>query len=193
MMPSTYVNHRTSLLIVVAAEGNLASPMLWNAKWEGSIQLDTMRQQFVTNHISNQIKIAAIRLKLQKMIHLCVCQQENTGGKGKKLARRSEHLWHMQEKEKKDNYLLMHREKCKNFRTFVAMVNRILGRDAKMMLKQMVKQLALKWTCHVSVTQNYVNQTVQVAILHATHQCLRGARALHFPAPLSRPHLLTYT
>eukprot|EP00957_Ditylum_brightwellii_P185349 14113240-Ditylum_brightwellii.AAC.1 len=46
-----------------------------------------------------------------------------------------------------------------------------------MMCKQLAKQLALKWACHVSVTQNYVNQTVQVAILRATYQCIQGARA----------------
>eukprot|EP00957_Ditylum_brightwellii_P081055 6164733-Ditylum_brightwellii.AAC.1 len=46
-----------------------------------------------------------------------------------------------------------------------------------MMPKQMTKQLALVWACHVSVTQNYVSQTVHVATLHATYQCLRGARA----------------
>eukprot|EP00957_Ditylum_brightwellii_P002933 224115-Ditylum_brightwellii.AAC.1 len=46
-----------------------------------------------------------------------------------------------------------------------------------MMFKQLAKQLALKWACHVSVAQKYVNQMVQVAILRATRQCIRGARA----------------
>eukprot|EP00957_Ditylum_brightwellii_P047850 3634434-Ditylum_brightwellii.AAC.2 len=57
------------------------------------------------------------------------------------------------------------------------MVAGILGHEAKIMCKQLAEQLALKWACHVSVTQKYMNQMVQVAILQATHQCIQGARA----------------
>eukprot|EP00957_Ditylum_brightwellii_P059316 4502955-Ditylum_brightwellii.AAC.1 len=57
------------------------------------------------------------------------------------------------------------------------MVDGILGREAKMMCKQLAKQLALKWVCHVLVTQQYVNQTVQVAILRSVHRCVSGAQA----------------
>eukprot|EP00957_Ditylum_brightwellii_P202683 15331283-Ditylum_brightwellii.AAC.1 len=53
----------------------------------------------------------------------------------------------------------------------------ILGREAKMMCKQLAKQLALKWAQPVLVTQQYVNQTVQVAILRSMHRCIRGVRA----------------
>eukprot|EP00957_Ditylum_brightwellii_P098881 7533056-Ditylum_brightwellii.AAC.1 len=60
-----------------------------------------------------------------------------------------------QEKEKKDKYLPLCREQRKNFTPFVATVDRILGREAKMMCKQLAKQLALKWACHVAVTQQY--------------------------------------
>eukprot|EP00957_Ditylum_brightwellii_P143730 10950584-Ditylum_brightwellii.AAC.1 len=72
----------------------------------------------------------------------------------------------VQEKEKKDKYLPMCRVQQKNFTLFVATVDGILGTEAKMMCKQLANQLALKWACHISVTQKYVNQTVQVAILH---------------------------
>eukprot|EP00957_Ditylum_brightwellii_P061924 4699480-Ditylum_brightwellii.AAC.1 len=47
-----------------------------------------------------------------------------------------------------------------------------------MMCKQLAKQLALKWGCPILVTQQYVNQTVQVAILRSVHRCIRGVRAL---------------
>eukprot|EP00957_Ditylum_brightwellii_P124573 9494300-Ditylum_brightwellii.AAC.1 len=50
-----------------------------------------------------------------------------------------------QEKKKKDKYLLMCREQQKNFTPFVAMVDGILDKEAKMMCKQLAKQLALKW------------------------------------------------
>eukprot|EP00957_Ditylum_brightwellii_P109686 8366668-Ditylum_brightwellii.AAC.1 len=83
-----------------------------------------------------------------------------------------------QEKKKKNKYLPMCREQRKNFTPFIAMVDRILGRDAKMMCKQLAKQLALKWTCHILVTQQYVNQTVQVVILCSVHCCIRGVWAL---------------
>eukprot|EP00957_Ditylum_brightwellii_P132835 10129202-Ditylum_brightwellii.AAC.1 len=53
----------------------------------------------------------------------------------------------------------------------------ILGREAKMMCKHLAKQLALKWARLVSVTQQYVHQTVQVAILRSVHRCRRGVRA----------------
>eukprot|EP00957_Ditylum_brightwellii_P000044 3243-Ditylum_brightwellii.AAC.1 len=56
------------------------------------------------------------------------------------------------EKEKKDNYLPLCREQWKNFTPFVATVDGILGREAEMMCKQLAKQLALKWACHVLVT-----------------------------------------
>eukprot|EP00957_Ditylum_brightwellii_P178576 13603171-Ditylum_brightwellii.AAC.1 len=46
-----------------------------------------------------------------------------------------------------------------------------------MMCKQLAKQLALKWVCPVLVTQQYVNQTVQIAILRSVHRCIRGAQA----------------
>eukprot|EP00957_Ditylum_brightwellii_P110552 8432709-Ditylum_brightwellii.AAC.1 len=46
-----------------------------------------------------------------------------------------------------------------------------------MMCKQRSKQLALKWVCHVLVMQQYVNQTVQVAILRPVHHCIRGVQA----------------
>eukprot|EP00957_Ditylum_brightwellii_P059727 4534607-Ditylum_brightwellii.AAC.1 len=82
-----------------------------------------------------------------------------------------------QEKEKKDKYLPMCREQWKNFTPFIATVDGILGQEAKMMCKQLAKQLALKWACHVSVTQKYVNQTAQVAILRAMDQCVWDARA----------------
>eukprot|EP00957_Ditylum_brightwellii_P147886 11260905-Ditylum_brightwellii.AAC.1 len=62
--------------------------------------------------------------------------------------------------------------------SFIATVDRILGQEAKMMCKQLAKQLALNLTCHVSVMRKCVNQTVQVAILRATHQCMQGTRAL---------------
>eukprot|EP00957_Ditylum_brightwellii_P094524 7198143-Ditylum_brightwellii.AAC.1 len=82
-----------------------------------------------------------------------------------------------QKKEKKDKYLLLCKEQRENFTPFVATINGILGKEAKMMCKQLAKQLALKWACHVSITQQYVNQTVQVAILRSVHHCIQGARA----------------
>eukprot|EP00957_Ditylum_brightwellii_P073341 5573643-Ditylum_brightwellii.AAC.1 len=83
-----------------------------------------------------------------------------------------------QEKEKKDKYLPLCREQRKNFTQFIATVGRILGREVKMMYKQLAKQFALKWACHVLVTQQYVNQTVQMAIVRSVHRCIRGSRAL---------------
>eukprot|EP00957_Ditylum_brightwellii_P195844 14921135-Ditylum_brightwellii.AAC.1 len=56
------------------------------------------------------------------------------------------------------------------------------------MCKQLAKQLALNWACHVLVTQQYVNQTVQVAILRSVHRCIRGAQALpHRTDPIFLP------
>eukprot|EP00957_Ditylum_brightwellii_P079392 6036566-Ditylum_brightwellii.AAC.1 len=45
-----------------------------------------------------------------------------------------------------------------------------------MMLKQLAKQLVVKWACHKSMTQTYIKQIVQVAIVQATHCWLRGSR-----------------
>eukprot|EP00957_Ditylum_brightwellii_P133355 10167535-Ditylum_brightwellii.AAC.1 len=45
----------------------------------------------------------------------------------------------VQEKEKKDKYLPMCREQQKNFTPFVVTVDGILGREVKMMCKQLAK------------------------------------------------------
>lgn len=80
------------------------------------------------------------------------------------------------EKEKKDKYL----ESCKtawmHFSPFVSTVDEVLAREAKHLLKRLILHLWIKWDTPKSVITNYVETKMSMAILKATHQCLRESR-----------------
>eukprot|EP00957_Ditylum_brightwellii_P201159 15324330-Ditylum_brightwellii.AAC.1 len=94
-----------------------------------------------------------------------------------------------QEREKKDKYLKLCMEQRKDFIPFVCIVDGVLAHEAKMTLKQIAQTLAKKWSYHHSHAQNYVNMMTSVAIVCATHQCLRQSRV---PAKYMNPNLLPF-
>mmetsp|Transcript_13619 Transcript_13619/g.19848 ORF Transcript_13619/g.19848 Transcript_13619/m.19848 type:complete len:155 (-) Transcript_13619:31-495(-) len=94
-----------------------------------------------------------------------------------------------QEAEKKKKYHFLCQENRKNFSPFVATVDGVLGREAKMVLKQIARALATKWSCPHSQAQNYVNTMISVAIVRATHRCLRGSRV---PSKFVNPDFLPF-
>eukprot|EP00957_Ditylum_brightwellii_P042828 3242170-Ditylum_brightwellii.AAC.1 len=69
------------------------------------------------------------------------------------------------------------------------MVDGVLGREAKMVLKQIAQALAKIWSCLHSQAQNYVNTMISVAIVRATHCCLRKSRV---PSKFVNPDFLPF-
>ena len=76
------------------------------------------------------------------------------------------------EKEKRDKYLSSCLEQRRSFTPFVVSTDGILGYEAKNLMKQLAKRLSEKWSRPYSV----VNARMSLAILRASHQCIRGPR-----------------
>jgi hypothetical protein len=52
----------------------------------------------------------------------------------------------------------------------------LIGKEAKALLKKLSSFLAEKWEKPYSVVCGYVNAQMSIAIVRATHLCLRGSR-----------------
>jgi hypothetical protein len=77
---------------------------------------------------------------------------------------------------KKKKYLDACLEQQRHFTTFVCSVDRLLGRKAPTFAKQLAAKLMKKWQRSYSQTCGYVNARLSIAIIQATHLCLRGSR-----------------
>eukprot|EP00957_Ditylum_brightwellii_P009440 712925-Ditylum_brightwellii.AAC.1 len=53
----------------------------------------------------------------------------------------------------------------------------------------MARALLKKWACPLPKAQNYVNTMIRIAIVHATHRCLRDSRV---PSKFTNPDLLPF-
>jgi hypothetical protein len=80
------------------------------------------------------------------------------------------------EREKKKKYLLPCLEQRKHFTPFVVSTDGLLGREAAELLKRLSLRLAEKWERPYSVVRGFVNARMSIAIVRATHLCLRGSR-----------------
>jgi hypothetical protein len=80
------------------------------------------------------------------------------------------------EKEKKKKYLKPCLEQRRHFIPFVVSTDDLIGKEAKTFLKKLSSLLAEKWEKPYSVVCGYVNAQVSIAIVQATHRCLRGSR-----------------
>jgi hypothetical protein len=81
-----------------------------------------------------------------------------------------------QEKEKKQKYLEARLEQRCHFTPFVCSTNGMLGQKAKTFAKRLSTKLASKWQRPYSLVCGYVNAPLSIAIVQATHLCLRGSR-----------------
>jgi hypothetical protein len=81
-----------------------------------------------------------------------------------------------QEKEKKRKYLASCIAQRRHFTPFVVSADGLLGKEAKCLLKKLSKALADKWEKPYAVVRGYVNARISIAIVRATHICLRGSR-----------------
>ena len=81
-----------------------------------------------------------------------------------------------QEKAKKKKYLEACLEQRRHFTPYVCDTNGLLGAEAEAVNKRLAGKLASKWRTPYSVTCGFVRARISVAILRATHLCLRGSR-----------------
>ena len=81
-----------------------------------------------------------------------------------------------QENEKKKKYLDACLEQRRHFSPYVCDTYGLLGDEATAVNKNLAKKLATKWNSPYSVTCGFVNARISIAILRATHLCLRGSR-----------------
>ena len=81
-----------------------------------------------------------------------------------------------QEREKKKRYLESCLEQRRHFAPYVVDTYGLLGEEAKAFNKRIASKLADKWQSPYSATMGFVNARVSVAIVRATHLCIRGSR-----------------
>ena len=81
-----------------------------------------------------------------------------------------------QERVKKKRYQELCFEQRRHFTPYVVCASGLLGAEAKALNKRLALLLSQKWKSPYSVTCGYVNARMSVAILRATHLCVRGSR-----------------
>ena len=67
-------------------------------------------------------------------------------------------------------------QKRRNFSTFFASVDGLLGVEATATLKRIASRLATKWNRSYSKTCGYVKSRIAITLVRATHRCIRGYR-----------------
>ena len=80
------------------------------------------------------------------------------------------------EKRKMAWYKAACQEQHRDFAPFVASHDGLLAYQAKVLLQLLARRLAQKWDKPYSVVANYVRARMSIAILRASHSCLRGSR-----------------
>jgi hypothetical protein len=67
-------------------------------------------------------------------------------------------------------------EQRRHFSPFVASADGLLGKEAKIFLRKLSAMLSEKWEKPYSKVCGYVNARMSIAIVRATHLCVRGSR-----------------
>ena len=67
-------------------------------------------------------------------------------------------------------------EQRRHFTPFVVSTDGLIGKEAKLPLKKLSALLAVKWGKPYSEVCGYVNARMSIAIVRASHLCLRGSR-----------------
>jgi hypothetical protein len=85
------------------------------------------------------------------------------------------------ERKKKKKYLWACLEQRRHFSPFVVSTDGLLGKEAKILLRKLSSMLAEKWEKPYSEVCGYVNARMSIArmsiaIVRATHLCIRGSR-----------------
>jgi hypothetical protein len=81
------------------------------------------------------------------------------------------------EREKKKKCLGACLEQRRHFSPFVVSTDGlVLGKEAKILLRKLSAMLAEKWEKPCSEVCGYVNARMSIAVVRATHLCIRGSR-----------------
>jgi hypothetical protein len=80
------------------------------------------------------------------------------------------------ENEKKRKYLQPCLDQRRHFSPFVVSTDGMLGREASCLIKRLSQKLATKWQRPLSHVTSYVRTRLSIAIVRATHLCMRGSR-----------------
>ena len=81
-----------------------------------------------------------------------------------------------QEREKKRKYLDACIQQRRHFSPFVVSTDGLMGKEAKLIMSTLAAKLAEKWEKPYSEVCSYVNARMSIAIVRATHRCLRDSR-----------------
>jgi hypothetical protein len=79
-------------------------------------------------------------------------------------------------REKKKKYLEACLEQHRHFSPFVVSTDGLLGKESRTLLKKLSALLTEKWEKPYSEICGYVNAQMSIAMVRATHVCLRGSR-----------------
>jgi hypothetical protein len=79
-------------------------------------------------------------------------------------------------KEKKRKYLEACLKQRRHFTPFVVSTDGLIGEEARTVMRKLSEKLADKWRKPYSEVSGYVNAHMSIAIVRATHHCLRGSR-----------------
>jgi hypothetical protein len=77
-------------------------------------------------------------------------------------------------REKKKKYLEPCLKQRRHFSPFVVSTDGLFGKEAKIVLKSLALMLTEKWGKPYSEVCGYVNAGMSIAIVRATHLCVRG-------------------
>ena len=80
------------------------------------------------------------------------------------------------ERAKKRKYLDACLERRRHFTPLVHSVDGMLGREALTALKQCARAIAPKWKQPYSQVMGFLRARMSMAMVRATHSCLRGSR-----------------
>ena len=101
-----------------------------------------------------------------------ICDTDQKSYRG----RTPEKVLESMETEKKKKYLQPCLEQRRHFTPLVFSVDGLMGREAEAFLKRLSQKLARKWDRPYSQVCGYVKARVSIALVRATHLCLRGSR-----------------
>ena len=80
------------------------------------------------------------------------------------------------EKAKKHKYLAACLQQRCHFVPFVVSTDGLLGREANFLIKKLAALLSEKWSTPYSTVCGFIRARISIAIVRATHLCLRGSR-----------------
>ena len=80
------------------------------------------------------------------------------------------------EKEKKRKYLEPCLKQRRHFTPFVVSADGLLGREAEVLLNRLAGKISVKWGKPYSEVCGFVRARMSIAMIRATHLCLRGSR-----------------